>query len=103
MRKYFVVAHLTVQESKGKEQLNNPGGVELMKRLGGPAGLPFFAFVNQNGEKLVNSKDPKGANIGHPAEPQEIDWFMEMLKIAAPQMKDEERSVLENALRSQKR
>jgi thiol-disulfide isomerase/thioredoxin len=106
--KYFVVAHFTVEESKGKEALNTPGGDELVKRLGGPAGLPFYAFLDDKGGMIVNSiLDPSskvkgaGGNIGHPAQPQEIDWFLTMLSRGAPRMTTEERAVADKYLRSQ--
>jgi hypothetical protein len=102
--KYFVVAHVRVDEHQGSKFSDNPGAKELEKRLGGPAGLPFFAFLKPDGELIVNSMEPpaggrKGGNIGHPAEPHEIDWFLEMLKKAAPKMTPEERAEIDKPLR----
>ena len=108
IEKYFVIARIDVQETKEKNDLNTPGGDDLMKRLGGPAGLPFFAFMDARGAMLVNSMRPgdngkKPENIGHPAQPEEVDWFLVMLHKAVPQMTSEESATLERWLRNQKR
>jgi hypothetical protein len=44
----------------------------------------------------------EGTNIGHPVEPEEVDWFMVMLKKAAAQLSPEEARVVETYLRNQK-
>jgi hypothetical protein len=45
-------------------------------------------------------KDGKpGENIGYPGEPQEVDWFVVMLRKALPQMTAEESATLEHWLR----
>ncbi len=41
----------------------------------------------------------RGENIGYPTEPQEIDWFIQMMKKAAPQMQEENLRTIETALR----
>jgi len=79
-----------------------------MKSLGGPSGLPYFAFLDSDGKMLVNSLEPpnganKGGNIGHPFQPHEVDWFMVMLSKGAPEMTGEERATLEKFLRAQKK
>jgi hypothetical protein len=106
--KYFVVQHVTVQEHGDKESLNNPGGDAMMKRLGGDGGLPYFAFLSAEGDTLVTSNEPgkdgkKGGNIGHPAQPNEIDWFLVMLHKAAAGITAGEVAPLEKYLRNQKK
>jgi hypothetical protein len=109
VEKYFVPAWLTVQENADKTPLNTPGGEEVMARLGGKdAGLPFFAFLNAKGDSIVNSLrpvagKPKPENIGHPFQPEEVDWFIVMVKKAAPSMPPDETKVLEEWLRNQKK
>ena len=99
--------HVTIKETGDKQALNTPGGDQLMTRLGGPAGLPFFAFLDNRGAVIVNSLRPreiggaKSGNIGHPFEPHEIDWFLTMLDRGAPRMLADERSTLEKLLRTQ--
>jgi len=100
--------HVTVEEHGDNKALDTPGGDELFKRLGGPAGLPFFAFLDSRGKMIVNSIRPgengkKGSNIGHPDKPYEIDWFLAMLGKAVPAMTPEETATLEKWLRSQKK
>ncbi len=101
-------AWMTVQETGEKTSLNTPGGEEVMAKAGGKgAGLPFFAFLDANGEAIVNSMrpvpgKPKPDNIGHPAQPEEVDWFLVMVKKAAPTMPPEEAKILEDWLRNQK-
>ncbi len=101
---------VTVEEQGQKKALNTPGGDALFARFGGPDGLPFFAFLDGNGDVIVNSKRPakdakdvKGGNIGHPFQPHEIDWFMVMLSKAAPRMTEDERATIEKWLRTQKK
>jgi hypothetical protein len=105
-----VQARLAVQESEAKKDLNNPGGEEVMAKTGGEkAGLPFLAFLDEKGELIVNSMRPpgegkdKGGNIGHPFQPEEVDWFMVMLKKSAPAMTADEAKTVENWLRAQKK
>jgi hypothetical protein len=101
------VIHVTIKETGDKQALNTPGGDEFMKRLGGPAGLPFFAFLDTQGAVIVNSLLPReigganSGNIGHPFKPYEVDWFLTMLDRGAPRMLAEERSTLEKLLRAQ--
>ena len=103
-----MTVHLTVEESAGKKALETPGGGDLLKALGGPSGLPYFAFLDAKGALIVNSMRPgqggkSAENIGHPDKPEEIDWFMVMVGKAAPRMTREETGTLEKWLRSQKR
>jgi hypothetical protein len=93
-----------VQESEKNKQLENAGGSALMEKLGGRnAGLPFFAFLDSKGELIVNSKRPDGDNIGHPFAPEEVAWFMQMLKKAAPRMTQSESQTIESWLKAQKK
>ena len=97
-----------MQEQGAKKALDTPGGDDLLARLGGPSGLPFFAFLDSRGALIVNSIRPgkdgrRGENIGHPVEPFEIDWFLTMLGQAATSMTPEEAATLEKWLRTQKK
>jgi hypothetical protein len=47
--------------------------------------------MDEQGKVIVNSfrqvaGSKRGENVGYPAIPAEIDWFMEMLKRAAPEI-----------------
>ena len=96
--KYFVPVKLVVQENEKNKALENPGAEALLKKLGGPAGLPYSAFLDAKGTQIVNSKEG-GGNIGYPAQPAEIDWFVAMMKKAAPAMTPEDLKTIESALR----
>lgn len=103
-----MTVHFTVQEHQEKASLNTPGGDELMKRLGGTGGLPYFAFLDSRGNMVVSSNEPpgdgrKGGNIGHPSEPHEVDWFLTMLDRGVPQLRKAERATFEKYLREQKK
>ena len=100
--KYFIPVKLVVQENAKNKSLENPGADALLQQLGGPAGLPYSAFLDARGSLLVNSKHD-GQNIGYPGEPQEIDWFVQMMKKAAPKMSEADLKTIEAALRSFKR
>jgi hypothetical protein len=71
---------------------DTPGAVALRANLGGDtAGYPYLIMLDPTGKPIVNSlrpdpKTPGGNNIGYPAIPVEIDWFMHMLQKAAPQL-----------------
>ena len=103
-----MTVHFTVQESEGKKALETPGGADFMKTIGGPSGLPNFAFLDEKGALIVNSLRPgvggkSAENIGHPDKPEEVDWFMTMVGKAAPHMTRDEEGTLEKWLRNQKR
>ncbi|MBS1567733.1 MAG: thioredoxin family protein [Bacteroidetes bacterium] len=85
----YVITYLDVQESKGKENLENPGGSDIMKKYKGEkSGLPFWVVLDANGKPLADSQirpagaglEVAGSNVGCPAEPNEIDHFVGVLK-----------------------
>jgi hypothetical protein len=98
-----------VQEHNDKSYLNTPGATEVAAKLGSEdPSLPFFAFLNAKGQFVVNSLrpvagKPAGANIGYPGQPEEVDWFMHMLKEGAPGLTADNARLIENYLRNQKR
>ena len=74
----------------------------MFKKLGGPSGLPYSAFLDAQGTLIVNSKRD-GQNIGYPAQPGEIDCFVQMMKKAAPNVSQDDLKTIETALRSFKK
>jgi hypothetical protein len=91
-----------VQENDKNKALENAGADTLLKQLGGPSGLPYSAFLDGKGALIVNSKH-NGENIGYPGEPSDIDWFIQMMKKAVPDMAQNDIKTIEGALRSFKR
>lgn len=108
--KHFVSQAIVVLENGDKEKLENPGGEALMEANGGKnQGIPFFYFIDgTNGKPIVNSLMPakgtaKPSNVGCPYEPAEIDFFMDILKKAAPHMTETERATLRKGFQSLKK
>lgn len=81
----------------------------MLFKLGGKdSGLPFHAFLDAKGELIASSERPAagktpGGNIGHPFAPDEIAWFMTMLRKAAPKMSDKDQGAVESWLKNQKK
>jgi len=106
LQKYFVEASLDVLEHGDRKVLENAGGIEMMKQVAGmEEGLPFFAFLNAEGRVIATAHRPgdfrpEAGNIGYPNKPWEIDWFMTILRKAAPEMATDEARVLEKSLRA---
>ncbi len=85
----YVIAYITVQETPKNKQLETIGGFELMKKYGGEtSGLPYWCVIDENGKLIANSKvkadninlDADGNNAGCPADKNEIDYFLRVLK-----------------------
>jgi thioredoxin-related protein len=93
----YVVTHLDVLERGEKAQtVENPGGQDIMKKLGGEkSGLPFYAVLDSAGEKLADSNVMPGKmNIGFPGTGEEIAAFEKILKDTAPRMTAEQRAIV---------
>ena len=49
--KNYVINHIVVLESKGKENLNNPGSMDMLKQYkGDKGGIPFWLIFDENGK-----------------------------------------------------
>jgi len=102
INKSFVTASLDVGEkAEDKKHSNSPGGEAKMTELAGgsDAGYPFIVLMDERGRAIVNSLRPtagskRGENVGYPAIPVEIDWYMEMLKRAAPELTPTEKKTI---------
>jgi hypothetical protein len=56
------------------------GGKEILRRYQtSEGGIPWFVFLDGDGNALVTSDGPKG-NVGFPAAPHEIAHFRSMLE-----------------------
>jgi hypothetical protein len=91
----FVVLRIDVGERKDDpKHANTPGGEALRSTLGATRepGFPFLVITDENGDRIINSNrdEEAGNNIGYPALPAEIDWYVEMLKQAAPSLSPED-------------
>jgi len=96
--KYLVVTHLDVLERGDKKAtLENPGGEEILRKLGGEeSGLPYYAFLNAKGKKITDSNvmPGKSKNIGFPASSEEKNAFQEILGKSSPSMTAAELSAI---------
>lgn len=92
---YAVDLQLVVLESKGKEMLENPGAADMMKNWGGTGGIPFYVFLDGQGNVLADANGmPNKGNIGYPANPQEIQAFDGVLIKGLPKMPADVRAKL---------
>jgi thiol-disulfide isomerase/thioredoxin len=92
VKKYFddnyVIRHLVVYESKGKEKLENPGATDLLiKYKGNDQGIPYWLIFDRDGKLLADSKMrpedaglEQGDNSGCPASEPEVQHFIDVLK-----------------------
>ena len=84
----FVIRHLVVFESKGKENLENPGALEMLEKYGGKdQGIPFWLVFDKDEKFLADSRMKaiingveKLQNTGCPASKEEVGYFIEVLK-----------------------
>lgn len=76
-------------------------GADLAKELrkGAGGGIPWLVILDADGKGLITSDAPKG-NIGCPAQPEEIDWFLHMLRTTRQHTDDTDLAAIEVALRA---
>jgi len=101
--KAYVIVPLTVMESAEFKANENPNGMAVMKELGGEnQGIPFFAAIGKDGKMIMNSRMPvegkESANVGCPAKPEEIAYFMKFLEKTAPKIAKSERDLIAKRL-----
>ncbi len=86
----FVIQRFDVGERPNSGHSDTPGAVALRTALGasGEPGFPFIIMTSDDGNPIVNScrNGDTNSNVGYPALPEEIDWYIEMLKRAAPSL-----------------
>lgn len=95
VKKNVVVVHLTVLENPDKKNLENPGSLEFLTKLGGEkAGLPYFAIIDSRGNKVIDSLQKKAdpnSNTGYPAAKSEIEHFVKMLETGVKKLSKADR------------
>jgi hypothetical protein len=86
---HYVTVYLDVLERPGKEDLQNPEAMDVLKQYNAvTAGLPFWLVLDANGATLADSEmKPAGAttakpedNVGCPTEDNEVAYFTKILK-----------------------
>jgi thioredoxin-related protein len=82
--KNYVIRHLTVYESKGKEALENPGALALLTKYGGnDQGIPYWLVFDKSGNLLADSQVSPKNNTGCPASKEEVAYFVQVLQKTA--------------------
>jgi len=84
----FIIRHLVVFESKGKENLENPGALEMLTKYDGKdEGIPFWLIFDKDENFVADSRMKatvngveKRQNTGCPASKEEVEYFIEILK-----------------------
>ena len=102
----YVIRHLVVYESKGKENLENPGALELLKKYkGDDQGIPYWFVFDKDGKLLADSKiRPEGGgletgdNSGCPASEKEVAYFLKVLKETSS-LKETELAIIQKRFR----
>lgn len=92
LRRHFVFITMnTGERPNDRHHANTPGGVAFESSVGGKgAGWPFLVILNASGQPLTDSNRPDSksrsgkSNIGYPAAPEEVDWFITMLRRTTP-------------------
>ena len=80
----YVTVPVVVKESKGKEHLENPGSIDLLKKYNGEkAGLPFWVILDADLNVITDAYNAKGQNLGAPGTKEETDVFIEKIKKSA--------------------
>lgn len=108
MDKAFVFVDMnTGEHASDKKHANLPGGEKLQSSLGGKdAGWPYIVMLTPTGKLLADANRPANlgheGNIGYPAAPYEIDWFIEMLKRSDPALTAQDAATVRDWLTSHK-
>jgi thiol-disulfide isomerase/thioredoxin len=92
MRERFVLLKLDQEKVAGTKEFRAGHGSELS------GGIPWYAALDATGQ-VVATSDAKAGNTGYPARPEEIDWFMDVIKRAAPGMDPAKAAQLEAEVR----
>jgi len=99
----YVTTYLDVLENPGKENLENPGGIDILKKYNADkAGLPFWLILDAHGTTLATSEmKPDTAkvakpedSVGCPAEDNEVTYFAKVLK-ATSNLSDNDLAIIQ--------
>jgi len=87
--KHFVLGRVDIRET--------PGGGEMLNEHGFADTAPAFSILDYKGMLLANSSEG-GQNFGFPNNEEQVANYISAIKLACPQMTDEEIAVLRNKL-----
>lgn len=78
--KHFVVLKLDQDKVEGAQAFRSAHALERSK------GIPWYAALDGSGKVIATSDAKADGNTGYPGRPEEIDWFISVIKRAAPEM-----------------
>jgi len=83
----FVIEHIDMDKTEGGANLRKVLATEDKS-----GSVPFMVMTDENGQPIVDSNRNGNPawNIGYPALPEEIAWYIEMLTRAAPGLSSKE-------------
>lgn len=93
LSKEFIDLKIDVDRTIGGKELD----AETRKTSGG-GGIPWFVFLDAEGEQLITSDGP-GGNVGFPVTDEEVAHFMDMLKSKTKNLNADDIAFLEQSLR----
>lgn len=77
----FVMVSMVVNEFGERKSLENQGAEAYLEKWGGKnQGIPYWVILDSKGNLLEDSRMSNGENIGCPAQPEEVEAFVEKLK-----------------------
>jgi len=103
----FIIRHMVVFESNGKENLENPGALDMLtKYKGKDEGIPYWLIFDKSEKFLFDSRmppatttpDAKPKNTGCPASKEEVDYFIDVLK-KTTSLKDDQLEIIRKRFR----
>lgn len=96
----FVITHLTIMEADNKKNLENPGALDWKKKWGGEKieSIPYWVALDKNGKEIADSQMQPGKNTGCPAEADEVNYFITVLKKTTA-ITDEQATAVEKRFR----
>ena len=106
---HFVVKHVTVFEIGENEKLNDPGAKEfLAAHHADNKGIPAWFIFDKDGNLIADSQrrppgsssDSEGQNVGCPSNPQEVDYFIDVLKKTSPLSSEDEQAIRNRFLKN---
>jgi thiol-disulfide isomerase/thioredoxin len=105
----YVIMHMVAYESADKKTLENPGVYQFLRKYNSDnLGLPSWLVFDKDGNLLADSQikpdgasiTTKGENVGCPATPKEVAYFIDVLKktghLSAAQKAAVEKRFLQN-------
>jgi len=93
VQKHFIVLKLDQDKVEGTQAFRAANALDRSK------GIPWYATLDGTGKVVATSDAKADGNTGYPGRPEEIDWFIGVVKRAAPAMDAAELAKVEAEVR----